>query len=70
MQRKATTSYSKHTEANYTQLKKAFLDNVTTTVTMEEILQELILNWDQTGITMLILDDGETGRKVGGDGWR
>ena len=51
--RKATTSKSKHTVANFAELKKAFLADVTTTVTMEEIPPELILNWDQTGIKLV-----------------
>ena len=36
--------------ANFRELKEAFLADVTTAVTMEEIPPELILNWDQTGI--------------------
>lgn len=31
-------------------MKKAFLDEITAIVTMEEVPAELILNWDQTGI--------------------
>ena len=50
VQRKATTSKSKHTVQNFAQLKEAFLADVTATVTMEEVPPELILNWDQTGI--------------------
>ena len=53
VQRKATTSKSKHTVENFRELKKAFLDDVTTAVTMEEIPPELILNWDQTGIKLV-----------------
>ncbi len=50
VQRKATTFKSKHTANNFTQLKKAFLDDIITAVTMEEIPPELTLSWDQTGI--------------------
>ena len=50
VQRKATTSKSKHTVQNFAQLKEAFLADVTATVTMKEVPPELILNWDQTGI--------------------
>lgn len=34
-------------------MKKNFLDEVVTTVTMEEIPPELILNWDQTGVKIV-----------------
>ena len=34
---------------NFSQVKKAFLQEVITTVQMEEIPPKLILNWDQTG---------------------
>lgn len=53
VQRKCTTSKSKQTAADFTQLKESFLDEVVQTVTMEEIPAELILNWDQTGICMV-----------------
>ena len=51
--RKATTSKSKHAVSNFEQLKQAFLDDVCTTVMMEEIPPQLILNWDQTGIKIV-----------------
>ena len=50
VQRKATTSKSKYTVANFAQVKRRFLNDVATTVEMEEIKPELVLNWDQTGI--------------------
>ncbi len=53
VQRKATAFKSEHTATNFTQLKKAFLDGVTTAVTREEIPPELTLNWDQTGIKFI-----------------
>ena len=34
-------------------LKKSFLADVFTTVTMEDVPPELILNWDQTGIKLV-----------------
>ena len=34
-------------------LKKSFLTDVFTTVTMEDVPPELILNWDQTGIKLV-----------------
>ena len=53
VQRKATTSESKQTAANFTELKESFLADVVATVTMEDIPSELILNWDQTGIKIV-----------------
>ena len=53
VQRKVTTSKSKHSVANFKLLKEAFLQDVVTTVEMEEIPPHLILNWDQTGIKIV-----------------
>jgi hypothetical protein len=53
VRRKATTSKSKHTPADFLQLKQGFLDDVVSVVKMEEIPPELILNWDQTGIHLV-----------------
>ena len=53
VQRKATTARSKHTIANFNEQKESFLTDVVTTVTMEEIPPDLILNWDQTGIKIV-----------------
>ena len=53
IKRKATTSKSKYTIANFAELKKSFLDEVVSTVTMEDIPTQLILNWDQTGIKIV-----------------
>ena len=50
VKRKATTAKSKHTLDNFDELKQSFLDDVSDTVSMEEIPPEMILNWDQTGI--------------------
>lgn len=53
VRRKSTTSKSKHTPADFDQLKKSFLNDVASVVNMEEIPPELILNWDQTGIHLV-----------------
>ena len=53
VQRKVTTAKSKHTVENFTELKQQFLEDVVTTVSMEGIPPELILNWDQTGIKIV-----------------
>ena len=53
VKRRATTAKSKHSTANFAELKQSFLDDVLTTVTMENILPELIMNWDQTGIKLV-----------------
>ena len=37
---------------------KSFLEDVATTVSMEEIPADLILNWDQTGIKIVPLRHG------------
>ena len=38
---------------NFSALLRSFLDDVVTTVEMEEIPPELIFNWDQTGIKLV-----------------
>ena len=53
VQRKATTAKSKQSNADFAMLKKSFLEDVFTTVTMEDVPPELILNWDQTGIKLV-----------------
>ena len=50
---KVTTAKSKHAVAEFQRLKEQFLQDVVTTVEMEEIPSELILNWDQTGIKIV-----------------
>ena len=54
VQRRATTAKSRHSIDNFYALKKSFLDDVCATVTMEEVLLELIMNWDQTGIKLVL----------------
>ena len=53
VQRRATTAKSRHLIANFPEVKRQFLDDVATTVMMEEIPPELVMNWDQTGIKMV-----------------
>lgn len=53
VQRKASTAKSKLSVTNFAQLKKNFLEDVVSTVDLEEIPPELILNWDQTGINIV-----------------
>ena len=53
VQRKPTTSKGKYSMENFSALKRSFLDDVVTTVEMEEIPLELIFNWDQTGIKLV-----------------
>ena len=49
--KRKTTSKSKHTPEDFSRLKRSFLADVVTPVAMEEIPPELVLNWDQTGIS-------------------
>ena len=53
VQRKPTTSKSRINEIEFATQKKAFLEDLVTTVQMEEIPVELILNWDQTEIKLV-----------------
>ena len=50
VQRKATTSKSKYTAQNFSEVKQTFLNDLNAIITMEEIPPELVLNWDQTGV--------------------
>lgn len=50
VQRRAKTSKSKLSVANFALLKKQFHSDVVATVTVEDIPGVLILNWDQTEI--------------------
>ena len=52
VQRKVSTAKSKHMVAKFAALKRSFLSDFHTTVTMKEIPAELIFNWDQTGIKL------------------
>ena len=48
VKRRGTTSKSKIGVENFCKLKEDFLQAVSSTVLMEEIPPEIILNWDQT----------------------
>ena len=48
--RKATTKKSKMTVSNFEELKDNFLMDIKAIATMEEVPDEMILNWDQTAI--------------------
>ena len=49
VQRKATTATSKYTE----EMKANFMQDVVSTIVVEDIPPELIVNWDETGIKMV-----------------
>ena len=53
VKRKATTAKSKLSKEFFSVLKSQFLNDVVSTVELEEIPAELILNWDQTGIKIV-----------------
>ena len=53
VKRKATTAKSKQSIADFMERKREFLQEVVTTVRMEDIPAELILNGDQTGIKLV-----------------
>ena len=53
VRRKAMTSKGKQKPTDFYAVKKSFLDDVVSVVTMEEIPPELILNWDQTGVHLV-----------------
>ena len=54
VKRKGTTSKSKNLVENFDDLKASFLEEVSTTVVMDEIPPEMILNWDQTGLNLIL----------------
>ena len=53
VKRRGTTSKSRNLVENFEELKASFLEQVSTTVIMEEIPPELIVNWDQTGLNLI-----------------
>ena len=53
VQRKATTAKGKDSLENFAEKKREFLDDLVTSVQMEEVPPELVLNWDQTGIKLV-----------------
>ena len=64
--RKVTTAKSRYAVTEFERLKEEFLQEVVTTVEMEEIPSELTLNWDQTGIKSAVqhMDHGGARIKV------
>lgn len=53
VQRKPTTSKGKYDMEDFHTRKASFLDDVVSTVEMEEIPPEMIFNWDQTGVKLV-----------------
>lgn len=53
VKRRVTTASSKSSVDRFAELKQLFLEDVHTTVVMEDIPPELIINWDQTGIKLV-----------------
>ena len=51
--KKVTTSKSKYKPADFAAVKKQFLNDMVSIVTMEEIPPELICNWDKMGIHLV-----------------
>ena len=49
VKRRATTKH-KVTVGNFEQVKQEFLMNIKAAATFEEVPNDLIINWDQTGI--------------------
>ena len=64
VQRRATTAKSKYSLQNFTEKKREFLTDLVSIVVMEEIPPQLIFNWDQTGIK-LVLSTSRTMNKQG-----
>ena len=52
VQRKGTTAKSKLSSTEFKE-KRTFLNDMYTIAQMEEILAQLIMNWDQTGIRLV-----------------
>jgi len=57
VKRKATTKKPKFSVSNFEELKSQFLMNIMASVTMEEILSDMVLNWDQMAIKYIPLSD-------------
>ena len=50
VKRKATTKKPKFTPSNFEELKSQFLMDIMAVVTMKDVPEEMIVNWDQTAI--------------------
>ena len=53
VQRKATTAKGKYSLENFAKKKSEFLNDLVTTIQMEDVPPELVLNWDQIGIKLV-----------------
>ena len=53
VKRKVTTANSKYSNVDFVKLKRQFLEDVVTTVEMDKIPAEMILNWDQTAVKIV-----------------
>ena len=53
VQRKAATAKGKYSIENFAEKKAEFLDDLVTTVQIEDVPPELVLDWDQTGIKLV-----------------
>ena len=51
------TTVVKVLPSNFEKLKKQFLSDVCSTVVMEDIAEELIINWDQTGLKYVLVSN-------------
>jgi len=57
VKRKATTKKPKFTVGNFEELKVQFLIDIKAVVTMEDIPEDMIVNWDQTAIKYIPLSN-------------
>ena len=57
VKRKATTKKPKFTVSNFEELKSQYLMDIKAIVTMEEIPDDLLVNWDQTAIKYIPLSN-------------
>jgi len=53
VQRRATASKSKQSVEDFISMKENFPDNLVATVEMEEVLPQLLFNWDQARIKLV-----------------
>jgi len=54
VKRKATTKKPKFSVFNFEEIKSQFLMDIMAAVTMEEIPDDMVINWDQTAIKYII----------------
>ena len=57
VKRKATTKKPKVTVSNFEELRFQYLMNIKAIITLEEIPDDMILNWDQTAIKYIPLSN-------------